>query len=81
MASTRRPPIASTFTAMMVCTHSYWMALPALRELSAEVATCTMHVLSTETLFVGSLLVCAGVMQQQLQQSLWMCICCAEHAV
>ena len=41
MASTRRPPIASTLTDMMVCTASYWMALPALRELSAEVATCS----------------------------------------
>ena len=40
MASTRRPPMASTLTDMMVCTHSYWMALPALRRLSAEVATC-----------------------------------------
>ena len=40
MASTRRPPMASTLTAMMVCTHSYWMALPALRALSADVATC-----------------------------------------
>ena len=33
--------MASTLTDMMVCTASYWMALPALRELSAEAATCS----------------------------------------
>ena len=38
MASTLRPPMDST--PMMVCTHSYRMAFPALRAPSVLVATC-----------------------------------------
>ena len=38
MASTRRPPMDSV--PMIVCTHSYRMAFPALRAPSVLVATC-----------------------------------------
>ena len=38
MASTRRPPRLSM--PIMVCTHSYRMAFPALRVPSCPVATC-----------------------------------------
>ena len=40
MASTRRPPMDSV--PMMVCTHSYRMAFPALRAPSVLVATWHM---------------------------------------
>ena len=39
MASTRRPPRLSM--PMIVCTHSYKIAFPALRVPSCPVATCT----------------------------------------
>ena len=54
-ASTRRPPMAST--AMMVCTHSYRMALPALRLPSMPVATCADVIAPFKSLRIPSFFV------------------------